>query len=185
MHWTPAQYLALLATGCVIGVMSGMLGIGGGVLVIPVLMFVFGMLQPMAVGTSLGMLLPPIGIFAFLHYYRSGQVNLAASGLLAIGFALGAYIGAVLVTRKIVPPEALRPMFAFFLLYSAGNMLFRSEARVAAVLSTLLKTAGLMIAFAATFFLLRLIGKRWERTISVREIYRQRLERPLAPDYEI
>jgi uncharacterized membrane protein YfcA len=185
MHLTAGAYVWLLVIGCLIGVCSGMLGIGGGVLVIPALMFIFGFAQQTAVGTSLGMLLPPIGIFAFLHYYQSKEVHLPAAGLLALGFAVGAYLGAVLVTKKIVPTGVLRPLFAFFLLYVAGNMLFRSEGRVAAALYTILKTAGLMIGFAASFVFLHALGKRWERKISMPEIYRERVEGPLAPDYEI
>ena len=185
MHGSVLALTGLIAAGVCIGVISGMLGIGGGVLVIPALTFLFGMSQSMAIGTSLGMLLPPIGIAAFLKYYRSGQVDITASALLAIGFTAGAYVGAVLVTRKIVPANALRPIFAFFLLYLAGNLLFRREGRVAAALHTLLKTAGLMLAYAVTFFGLRLLGKRWEKSLSISEIYRRRLDRPLPPDYEI
>ena len=185
MHWSFYALIGLLACGLGIGTLSGMLGIGGGVLVIPALTFLFGMSQSMAIGTSLGMLLPPIGIAAFVRYYRAGQVDLTASALLALGFAAGAYVGAVLVTRKIIPAQTLRPIFSFFLLYLAGNMLFRSEGRVAAVLHTLLKTAGLMMLYAISFLGLRWLGKRWERTLSVTEIYRQRLDRPLPPDYEI
>jgi uncharacterized membrane protein YfcA len=185
MHWNFTTAAGMVALGIVIGTISGMLGIGGGVLVIPALMFIFGMTHTMAVGTSLGMLLPPIGIAAFLTYYRAGQVDLTAAALLAVGFIAGAYVGAVLVTRQIIPASVLRPLFAFFLLYVAGNMLFRSEGRVADVLYTQVKTIALMIAFALSFVLLRRIGKRWERSISMLEIYRQRLERPLPPDYEI
>ena len=185
MHWTFHALIGLLAAGLAIGIFSGMLGIGGGVLVIPALTFIFGMSQSMAIGTSLGMLLPPIGLAAFVRYYRAGQVDLTASALLALGFAAGAYVGAVLVTRKIIPAQALRPIFSFFLLYLAGNMLFRSEARVAAVLHTLVKAAGLMLIYAISFLGLRWLGKRWERSLSITEIYRQRLDRPLPPDYEI
>src|SRR5437764_11563390 len=97
------HHVGLLGLGLVIGIISGMLGIGGGVLVIPALTFLFGFTQQMAVGTSVGMLLPPIGVFAFVRFYKSGQVDLPAAGLLALGFAAGAYVGAVLVTRQLVP----------------------------------------------------------------------------------
>src|SRR4051794_39256459 len=134
MHWSLATVLGMVALGFAIGILGGMLGIGGGVLVIPALMFIFGMTHTMAVGTSLGMLLPPIGIAAFLTYHRAGQVDLTAAGLLAVGFTGGALVGSVLVTKHIIPASILRPLFAFFLLYVAGNMLFRSEGRVADVL---------------------------------------------------
>jgi uncharacterized membrane protein YfcA len=185
MHWSLAACIGLTAVGLGIGILSGMLGIGGGVLVIPALTVLFGMTHSKAIGTSLGMLLPPIGIAAFLRYYKSGQVDPAASLLLAFGFVFGAYLGAVLVTRKIVPDEMLRRIFAFFLLYLAGNLLFRSNGRVAAVLFSLLKNAALMLVFAVGYFVFRWLGKRWEKSLSIREIYRERLERPLAPDYDI
>jgi uncharacterized membrane protein YfcA len=185
MHWSAAACMGLATAGLGIGILSGMLGIGGGVLVIPALTVLFGLSQPKAIGTSLGMLLPPIGIAAFIRYYKSGQVDVSASLLLALGFVFGAYLGAVLVTRKIIPDEMLRRVFAFFLLYLAGNMLFRSEGRVAAALFSLLKTGVLMLAFAASFFLFRWLGKRWEKSLSISEIYRERLEGPLPPDYEI
>src|SRR3954465_1776841 len=142
-----SQIIGLLLIGAVIGTLSGMLGIGGGVLVIPVLVFAFGFTQKQAGGTSLGMLLPPIGFFAFLQYYRADQVKLLPAALLALAFALGAWGGAVLVTSGRVPEKALRIGFALFIVYVAGNMLFRSERRVWAVMQTLLLTAGMGLAY--------------------------------------
>src|SRR5436190_3751291 len=103
MHLTLLQLASLLAVGLAIGILGGMLGIGGGVLVIPTLVTLYGFTYPQAVGTSLGMLLPPIGIFAFLSYYRSGNVSLAAAGMLALGFAVGAFFGAKLITTGKIP----------------------------------------------------------------------------------
>src|SRR5687767_4222831 len=107
----------LLAIGLAIGVVSGMLGIGGGVFVIPALVILFGFSQKAAVGTSLGMLLPPIGIFAFLAYYRAGHVDLRAALLLAAAFAIGAYVGGRIVIAGFVPENVLRLLFVFFMLY--------------------------------------------------------------------
>ena len=97
---TPTTALTLIFVGFAIGTFSGMVGIGGGILVIPVLMFYFGFSQARANGTSLAMLLPPIGIFAVLAYWRAGNIDWATAGLLAVGFACGAYVGARLVPRK-------------------------------------------------------------------------------------
>ena len=175
--------LGLLIIGILVGVISGMLGIGGGVLVIPLLVAFFPahFTHTRAVGTSLAMLLPPIGIFAFLAYYRAGNVNVAAGLTLAAGFAAGAYLGAQLVNSKRVPEEALRVFFAFFLLYLAGNILFRHQHRVWAALNTV----TLMAMFAVGYLALRAIGKKWERRFSVKQEYLPRLGVPLAPDYEI
>src|SRR6185369_15626414 len=108
-----------------------------------------------AVGTSLAMLLPPIGIFAFLVYYRAGNVDGIAATMLAIGFAAGASVGALLVNTKRIHEDTLRVMFAFFLLYIAGSILFRHQRRVWAVLNTVI----VMATFAAGYVLLRAVGK--------------------------
>jgi uncharacterized membrane protein YfcA len=158
-----------------------MLGLGGGVLVIPTLVTLYGFTYPQAVGTSLGMLLPPIGIFAFLTFYRTGNVSIAAAGLLALGFAVGAFLGAKLVTTGSIPQDTLRVLFAYFLMYVAGSVLFRDEPRVRGVLYSLI----IVGAFGAARLALQLIGKRWEKRYGIEPTYRARLRVPLAPDYEI
>src|SRR4051812_13081127 len=87
----------LFLFGVAIGIVSGMLGIGGGVLLVPGLMLLFGFTQQQAQGTSLAVLIPPIGIFAALVYYRHGDVNLPQVGFIALGFVVGALLGALLV----------------------------------------------------------------------------------------
>jgi uncharacterized membrane protein YfcA len=172
----------LVILGVVIGIISGMLGIGGGVLVIPALVALFGFSHERAVGTSLGMLLPPIGIFAFLSYYRAGNVNGAAAAMLAIGFAVGAYFGARLVNSQIVPQDGLRMFFAFFLLYVAGSILFaHSDHKVWAVT----KTLSLMFLFGVAYAIAKLIGRRLEQQFSARDSFLSGMQEPLAPDYEI
>ena len=84
-----------LLLGAVIGTVSGFVGIGGGAILVPALMYAFGMSQHDAQGTSLATLLLPIGAFAVWQYYSAGHVDLRLATLLAIGFAAGAYIGAV------------------------------------------------------------------------------------------
>lgn len=173
--------IGLLAVGAAIGTASGMLGIGGGVFVIPALVFFFGLSHTQAVGTSLGMLLPPIGIFAFLTYYRAGYVNIPMALCCAIGFAFGAYLGSKLVARGIIPEGTLRLLFAFLMLYVAGSILFRGEPAVRAATSTL---AVLGAAFV-TRLGLKMLGRRWERLPPAAEVYRERVRHPFAPDYEI
>lgn len=90
----PLSFLGFLAIGAVTGAVSGMLGIGGGVFVIPAMVYLFGFDQRMATGTSLGMLLPPIGILAFWQYYRADLVNVPAVLLLVVGFVAGSYLSA-------------------------------------------------------------------------------------------
>lgn len=90
----PLSYVGILFVGALVGAVSGMFGIGGGVFVIPAMVYLFGFSQKMATGTSLGMLLPPIGILAFLQFYKAGHVNVAAAFLLIAGFLAGSYLSA-------------------------------------------------------------------------------------------
>jgi uncharacterized protein len=111
----PMTYLLLFLFGSAIGVMSGLLGIGGGIALVPGLMLLFGFSQQEAQGTSLAVLVPPIGIFAAMVYYQHGFVRLPVVGWVALGFVLGALAGAKLV--PVVPPVALRVAFGLMLLY--------------------------------------------------------------------
>src|SRR5207247_3626916 len=95
----------LVMIGLTIGVISGMVGIGGGVLVIPILMFLFGFSQAKANGTSLGMLLPPLGIFAVLRYHKQHNIDWQFALLMAAGFMVGGWIGGWLVNDVKVPEK--------------------------------------------------------------------------------
>ncbi|MGE5699715.1 MAG: sulfite exporter TauE/SafE family protein [Deltaproteobacteria bacterium] len=90
----PLSYVGFLFVGAFTGAVAGMFGIGGGVFVIPAMVYIFGFSQKTATGTSLAMLLPPIGILAFLQFYRSGQVNVPAAVLLIAGFLAGSWLSA-------------------------------------------------------------------------------------------
>ena len=172
----------LLAVGTAIGVISGMLGIGGGAFVIPALVILFGFSQKAAVGTSLGMLLPPIGLFAFLAFYRAGHVDIRAAALLAAGFAIGAYAGGRVVIAGIVPEHVLRLAFVFFMLYVAGIMLFRNDPVARAVSGALLISG----AYAIAYFVMRRLGKKWDAAPQpAAQLYRERVKKPFSPDYEI
>ena len=108
-------YLFLFAFGIGVGVLGGLLGIGGGIALVPGLMLLFGFTQAEAQGTSLAVMIPPIGLFAALVYYQHGFVRLPVVGWLAVGFVIGAYFGAKLLPS--VPLPALRIAFGFALLY--------------------------------------------------------------------
>ena len=82
-----------LLLGLVVGAISGVVGTGGGVLIVPALVFLFHMDQRRAQGTSLGALLAPIGIFAFWEYHKAGNVDVGAALMIALGFAIGGYFG--------------------------------------------------------------------------------------------
>ncbi len=111
-----------LAIGLLIGIVSGLIGIGGGVLVIPALMYCFGMSQIRAQGTSIAILLLPIGIFAFLSYYRAGQVDVKLAALIAVGFAIGGWLGGSWAQH--LPELVLKRSFAALLILIAAKLIF-------------------------------------------------------------
>ena len=108
-------YFQLLLFGVFIGVISGMLGIGGGIILVPGLMLLFGFTQQEAQGTSLAALIPPIGIFAAMVYWQHGFVKIPVAAAVAAGFMIGALGGALVVPR--MPVDWLRLGFGVLLLY--------------------------------------------------------------------
>jgi len=112
----------LLLVGVVGGMNSGGVGIGGGVLFVPALILLLGIDQHKAQGTSLGALLAPVGIFAFWEYYRKGNADLRVGLLLAAGFLVGGYFGAV--AAQYIPEVWLRRIFAVVLVGIGGHMWF-------------------------------------------------------------
>ena len=114
---TPLAVAGGLVLGMAIGVMSGMIGIGGGAFLIPALIFFYGMSQKTAQGTSLATLLLPIGIFAFWTYYKAGHVDLKLAFLIAAGFAVGGWVGGLWAQH--LSDAVLRRGFAVLLIVLA------------------------------------------------------------------
>ncbi|MGA2278330.1 MAG: sulfite exporter TauE/SafE family protein [Terracidiphilus sp.] len=112
----------LLLVGLVVGMVSGVVGIGGGILFVPALVWLLGMDQHKAQGTSIGALLLPVGIFAFLEYYRKGNADIRVALLLAAGFLVGGYFGAT--GAQHIPELWLRRIFALTLIAVGGRMWF-------------------------------------------------------------
>jgi uncharacterized membrane protein YfcA len=108
--------------GVVAGILSGVLGIGGGVIIVPALIFLFGMSQHQAQGTTLAMLVPPIGILAAYTYYRQGYVQVLPAALLAAGFFVGGLLGAKLAVH--LSNATLSRLFGIALLLIALKMIF-------------------------------------------------------------
>jgi uncharacterized membrane protein YfcA len=106
-----------LAIGLAAGVLSGLFGIGGGILIIPSLIFFANFHTKLALGTSLGAMLLPVGILGAYAYYQQGNVNIKASMLIGLGLFLGAYIGARLAHA--LPGPTLQRMFAIFIVLMA------------------------------------------------------------------
>jgi uncharacterized membrane protein YfcA len=110
-----------LLLGAVIGIISGLIGIGGGAFLIPALIYFYGMSQIKAQGTSIATLLLPIGIFAFWTYYKAGHVDVRLSLLVAAGFAVGGWIGGAWAQH--LSPLVLRRGFAALLIVLAVKLL--------------------------------------------------------------
>jgi uncharacterized protein len=113
--------VAYVILGVVAGLLSGLLGIGGGLILIPVMVFIFGLTQLQAQGTTLALMVPPIGILAALRYYQSGNVKLGMAGFICLGFLVGGLWGANLV--HFLPEPLVRKAFALSLLFVSLRML--------------------------------------------------------------
>lgn len=114
--------MLLIVIGIITGALAGMLGIGGAIIMIPALVFLLGVSQHTAQGTSLAVMLPPIGIIAAYNYFKAGQVNIKFAIILAIAFLIGSYFGSKLALN--LPQHILRKIFAILLLLVAVRMLF-------------------------------------------------------------
>ena len=108
--------------GIIAGVASGFLGIGGGIILIPVLGIIFGLSQHQAQGTTLALMIPPIGLLAALKYYQAGNVNLKIAAFICLGFFFGGYIGASFA--HYVPDVFLRKLFGIIMLFVSVKLIF-------------------------------------------------------------
>jgi uncharacterized membrane protein YfcA len=115
--WT---VIAGLLVGLLVGVFSGLIGVGGGILLIPILIYGFKFSQKMAQGTSLAMLLPPTGLLAFMQYYKTGNTDLKLGLLISVGVFFGGYLGGRWAQQ--IPQAAMRKGFAVFLVLVAVKM---------------------------------------------------------------
>jgi uncharacterized protein len=111
----------LIAIGIVTGAVAGMLGIGGAIIMIPALVFLAGLSQFDAQGTSLAVMLPPVGIIAAYNYYKVGHVNLKIALILAATFLIGSYFGSKFALT--LPQNVLKKVFAVLLILVAARML--------------------------------------------------------------
>jgi uncharacterized membrane protein YfcA len=115
-----------LLLGLVAGTLSGLIGIGGGTIIVPALVFLFGFSQHLAQGTTLALLVPPIGILAAWTYYKQGYVDLHVAALICIGFFFGGLLGAKFATK--LSDIALERVFGVALLLISLKMIFASRA---------------------------------------------------------
>lgn len=114
--------LIYIALGLVAGIFGGMFGIGGGTILIPAMVYLFGFTQLQAQGTTLAVLVPPIGLLAAMRYYYSGNLKISVAAFICVGFFLGGLIGANFVQN--FPDLLLKRLFGIFLLIISLRMIF-------------------------------------------------------------
>jgi uncharacterized protein len=119
MDWALAIVVGLAGGG-----LGGLIGLGGGFIMVPLLIYLFHMPQHEAQGTSLAVLLPPVGVLSVLQYWRAGHVNLPVALWAALGFLVGGYVGGA--AAQLIGGTMLRRIFAVFLIVAALDLLHRS-----------------------------------------------------------
>ncbi len=119
-------WILFILLGLFAGAISGFVGIGGGIVIVPALVLLFGFNQKMAQGTTLALLVPPIGIFAAMTYYKHGHVNLYAAGFIVVGFLAGSLAAARYVDH--LNEIAVTRIFAIFMIVVAVKLLMTAKA---------------------------------------------------------
>ncbi len=116
------MWFACIILGLVAGIASGLLGIGGGVIIIPVLVYIFGLSQHQAQGTTLALMVPPIGLLAAIKYYMAGNVKIAMAAFICAGFFIGGLLGATWADR--IDDLLLKRIFGVIMLIVSLKMIF-------------------------------------------------------------
>ena len=114
--------IVLILIGLAAGVLGGMVGLGGGLIIIPALMMVLSLSAKEAQGTSVAVMLPPIGILAAMNYYKAGYVNMKYALVIAIAFILGGWLGSKLAIG--LPDAVVKKVFAGVMVITALKMIF-------------------------------------------------------------
>ena len=119
--------IILVITGLAAGILGGMVGVGGGIIIVPALVYFLGFSQHTAQGTSLGLILLPVGIFGFIYYYNSCKaagdpIDFKVIGLIALGFVLGSYWGSKIAVS--LPQDTVKKIFAVLMIIVAIKMMF-------------------------------------------------------------
>ena len=120
MKMSISVFLILVLIGLIAGTFSGLIGVGGAIIIIPALVFLLGMDQYSAQGTSLATLLLPIGLLAVLNYYKEGEINIKYAMVIAAAFFVGGYLGSKFALE--IPEAVLRKIFAATLVVIAVKM---------------------------------------------------------------
>jgi hypothetical protein len=120
-NMTIETVLLLIIVGLAAGILSGMVGVGGGIIVVPALVIFLGFSQHQAQGTSLGLLLLPVGILAVMNYYNKGYIDIKVVAIMSIAFVFGGWLGSKLSLS--LPQDTVKKIFAIVLFYTAFRMM--------------------------------------------------------------
>lgn len=126
MNLTTILILAII--GLMAGVFGGMFGVGGAIIMIPALVYFLGVDQHTAQGTSVAIMLPPIGLFAAYNYYKAGEVNIWYAVIIAAAFMVGGYFGSMIALK--LPENLMKKIFGILLILIALRMIFSKQAGV-------------------------------------------------------
>lgn len=118
--------IILLLVGLAAGILSGMVGVGGGIIIVPALVYFVGLSQHAAQGTSLALMLPPIGILAAMNYYKNGMLNIKYALIIAIAFVIGGYIGSK-ISITYISEAMMKKVFGGIMLIAAIKLVFFSK----------------------------------------------------------
>jgi uncharacterized protein len=121
--------LILVGIGICAGILSGFVGVGGGMIIVPALIYFLGFSQFQAQGTSLAIMIPPIGILAVMNYYKAGNVNINFALVIAITFIVGGFIGSKLALR--LPENKVKLIFGILMLYASVRMIWKAWGNLA------------------------------------------------------
>lgn len=116
----------LIIIGLMAGVFGGMFGVGGAIIMIPALVYFLGVDQHTAQGTSVAIMLPPIGLFAAYNYYKAGEVNIWYAVIIAVAFMVGGYFGSMIALK--LPENLMKKIFGILLILIALRMIFSKQA---------------------------------------------------------
>ena len=117
-----STFIVLIIIGLLAGILSGLVGVGGGIIMIPLLIILLGLTQHQAQGTALFAMLPPIGILAAMNYYKQGYVKWEYALVIALTFVVGGYFGSRLSLS--LPPQTVRRVFGVIMLIGGFKLIF-------------------------------------------------------------
>lgn len=123
---TLSTIIILILIGVAAGMLSGLVGVGGGIIIVPALVYLLGYSQKNAQGTSLAVLVLPVAIVSVFYYYKAGYINLKVVPLICVGFLIGGYFGSKLVLS--LPENTVKKIFAIIMILVAIKMLFVDKA---------------------------------------------------------